>query len=92
MTQAINLSPLAFKAMRDRSVMKVWAQVTMAMFTAKPANVVTIQKKRDAEAWIAFGLVKPVTYMGQPVAQRYRVPRSVAFISEEAPLEIDAEH
>lgn len=83
MGQAINLSPLAVKAMGDRSVMKAWMQVTVDMFEAKPANVVTIQKKRDAEALIAFGLVKPVTYMGHTIAQRYRVPRSVAFISEE---------
>lgn len=79
---AINLSPLALDAMGNRRLMKPWAQVTAAMFEAKPQNVVTITSRKDAEAMIAFGLIKPVTYMGQPVLNRYRVPRSVAFISE----------
>lgn len=79
---AINLSPLALDAMGDRRVMKAWMKVTADMFEAKPQNVVTITSKKDARALADFGLIKPVTYMGQPVLNRYRVPRSVAFISE----------
>jgi hypothetical protein len=81
--KAINLSPLALDAMGDKRVMKAWARVTMDMFEAKPQNVVTITGKKDAKALMGFGLIKPVTYAGQPIQNRYRVPRSVAFISEE---------
>lgn len=82
MGMAINLSPLAVKAMGDRSVMRAWAEASIALFDAKPAGVLTIISKKDADALVAFGLVKPVTYQGHPVLNRYRVPRSVAFISE----------
>lgn len=82
MGQVINLSPLALDAMGDSRVMKAWAKASAALFEAKPAGVITITNKSEAEALMSLGLVKPVTYQGHPVMNRYRVPRSVAFVSE----------
>lgn len=83
MAQAINLSPLALQAMGDTKVMRAWAEVSRDLFDAKPAGVVCIENRKAAAALVDYGLVRPVTYLGQPVANRFRVPKSVAFISTE---------
>ena len=88
MAQAINLSPLALDAMVSmrRAEQKTWLQVTMDMFDAKPVGVVSISNKKAAANLVAMGLIKPVTYLGVQVAERYRVPKSIAFISVEPDL------